>query len=342
MTFNLSKRASEIKPVALMRLTEIDDPESLLEKYDENNIVIEQKYDGFKIQIIKSNTIKLYSRRGKDITANFPQLVDELKTLSDKTFVEGELVYIENGKQILEKVITLANSLPEKSLQKAKEFPGEAKIYLYDIIWYKGKLVANKTHEERRELLLKAVKPTKYIQISKQYPFSKWQSIINDSVKAGGEGIVLKLKDKPYIYKSISEKEPKPANIMWKFKGSGGKKESDDYVVYDYTSGSKGKFMVLFGQYYKGKLYHISELSNISAENEKIIKDKLKDGHFVLEIGFQERVPKGLRHQRLLRIRDDKKPKDATMNEFHIKHIDNFEVVKKAFFISKRQKISLG
>ena len=58
-----------------------------------------------------------------------------------------------------------------------------------------------------------------------------------------------------------------------------------------------------------------------------IIRNK---GNFVIEIGFQERQPGGLRHQKFMRFRDDKKQKDATMHEFHSKNIDKFEEVKKS------------
>jgi DNA ligase D-like protein (predicted 3'-phosphoesterase) len=123
---------------------------------------------------------------------------------------------------------------------------------------------------------------------------------------------------------------------MFKYKGSGGKSESDDYVVYDYTVSETGKLKALFGQYYKGKLYHISGISNFSKEDDKEIRSLLSKGPFVIEIGFQERQPGGLRHQRFLRFRADKNPKDATMHEFHAKNVENFELAKKAFSLAVR------
>lgn len=330
--------SDSLSPVSLMRLSQIDDPDELLKNHKKEDIVVEEKLDGWKAQVIKSaGKIKIYSRKGEDKTENFPQLVDALKSLPDGTLVEGELVYWHNNKQDVGKVTSVAGSNPDTAQEKAKKLPGVIKLHLYDVLWAKGKNVSDKPFSERRKILSSIVKPNNLILITKQYPFSKWQDAMNKAVKEGGEGIVLKIKDKSYEYKAKGQSEPKPKDIMFKYKGGVGKSDSDDYVVYDYKISDKGKLKAYFGQYYKGKLYHISEISNFSKEDEQTIKNKLKKGHFVIEIGFQERVPGGLRHQKFIRFRDDKKPKDATMNEFHVKHLDNFNIVKKSSFkLSKR------
>jgi ATP-dependent DNA ligase len=330
--FELSIRtASEMKPVALMRLSQIDDVDELLKKHDRDDISVEEKLDGWKVQVIKSGgDVRLYSRRGDEKTENFPDLIKALSSaLPDGSMVEGELVYWEKNKQDVGKVTSIAGSSPENAKEKLKDLSGTLKIHLYDALWSKGKNISDKPFSERRKALQSMVKAGDTVQLTKQYPFGEWQKAMNAAVQSGGEGIVLKVKDKPYEYKSIGEKEPKPAGIMYKYKGGGGKEDSDDYVVYDYETGDKGKLKALFGQYHDGKLYHISEISNFSKEDEEKLKKKLKSGMFVIEIGFQERLPGGLRHQKFVRFRDDKKPKDATMHEFHVKNKDNFDEAKK-------------
>lgn len=324
-----------IVPIALMRLTQIEDPDELLKDFNKENIIIEEKLDGWKTQIINSNgIIKIYSRKGEDKTENFPNLIKHLSFLPKNTMVEGELVYWENGKQEESKVTSIAGSSPENSIEKQKELPGEMKIHLYDILWLHGKNISKEPFGNRRKLLEKIVKQSDYIKITKQYDFDNWQDAMNEAVESGGEGIVLKIKNESYEYKDLGENEPKPKGVMYKYKGGIGKSETDDYVIFDYDISEKGNLKAFFGQYYKGKLYYISDISNFSEENEEKIKNKLKDGHFVVELGFQERLPGGLRHQKFIRFREDKSPKDATMNEFHAKNIDNFEIVKNASLFS--------
>ena len=317
--------SSKVSPVSLMRLTQIKNPDELLSKYNKDDFIIEEKLDGWKVQAINNGNIHLYSRRGKEVTDNFPEIINALKFLPNNTLIEGELVYWNGKKQEVDKITSLANSGSEKSKELAKKFPGIVKFHIYDILWKNGIKVVDKPFSERRKLLTKLVKKSNKILITKEYPFLNWKKIIKIAVANGGEGIVIKLKSAPYRYSKLGSNEPKPANTMWKYKGDGGKIESDDYVVYGTNVGPKGKLKVLFGQYYKGKLYHISELSNFSAKNINEIKKRLKKGKFVIEIQFQERVPKGLRHQRFLRFRDDKNTKDATMHEFHIKNIDKLK-----------------
>lgn len=335
----LSEASDSVSPVSLMRLTQINDPDELLKDHKREDIIIEEKLDGWKAQVTKSDGIvKIYSRRGEEKTENFPELIEALKSLPNGTLVEGELVYWHDNKQDVGKVTSIAGSNPDKAKEKAKEFPGKIKLHLYDVLWSKGINVSKKSFSERRKILKSIVKTGDLVLITKEYPFSEWEDAMNKAVSSGGEGIVLKIKDKPYEYKAKGENEPKPKGIMFKYKGGVGKSDSDDYVVYDYETTDKGNLKALFGQYYKGKLYHISDIGNFSKENENLIKRKLQDGNFVIEIGFQERVPGGLRHQKFVRFRDDKKQKDATMNEFHVKNIKEFKVVQaqSEFKLSKR------
>lgn len=333
MTFTLM--ASQLLPVALMRLTEVKDADEVLTKHTKDDIVVEKKVDGWKVQVIENKgKIRIYSRRGEDVTGNFPEIVKSIK-LPDGTLVEGELVYWDKGKQDVTKVTSLAGSSAEKAIEKAKELPGEMKLHLYDVLWSKGKNVTDKPFSERRKILESIIKPSKVVLLTEQYPFSKWQTVMNNAIKEGGEGIVLKLKSAKYHWKPKGQNEAKPADTMWKYKGGVGKHGSDDYVVYGTKESKTGKTMALFGQYYKNKLYAMSEIDNFSAENEAELVKRLKKGPFVIEIGFQERVPGGLRHQKFIRFRDDKKPKDATMHEFHVKHLDEFEpavLERKAMF----------
>ncbi len=334
--FSMRVLASALPPVSLMRLTEIGDPDELLKKFGRNDIVVEYKYDGWKAQVIKDGgKVHIYSRRGEEVTGNFPEIAKALADLPDGTLVEGELVYWDKGKQDVTKVTSLAGSSAETAVGKAKGLPGKMRLHLYDILWHKGRNVADEPFSKRRALLESAVETSDTVLLTEQHPFSKWQETMNKAVEKGGEGIVLKLKGAKYQYKPKGESEPKPADTMWKYKGGAGKHGSDDYVVYATRKSESGKLMAQFGQYYKGKLYAMSEIDNFSAKNEDEIGKRLAKGPFVIEIGFQERVPGGLRHQKFIRFRDDKKPKDATMHEFHAKHIGEFEPAKigrKAMF----------
>lgn len=135
--------SNKLKPLSLMRLTQIKDPEDLLKKFDEDDIIVESKFDGNLVQVIKNNgEVKIYSRRGEDITENFPHLIKNLKLINGD-FIIGELVYIDGDKQSLDVITGLAHGLPQKSIQKQSELPGKVKLFLFDILFNKDKDVCD-------------------------------------------------------------------------------------------------------------------------------------------------------------------------------------------------------
>lgn len=302
------------KPVSLMRLTEIKD----IAELPEGEFVCEPKYDGYLSQVIyKDDGVRLYSRRGQDYTVKFPDVVEHLdkQKLPPGTMLLAELCWIVDGKQDISNIQSIANSNVDKALEKYNSYKGFPVLYVFDILWYGDEPVYNKPFKERRKILEKKIKNSKYIKLSEVYPFEKWPEVMEKSIAANGEGVVFKNVDSKYVFKKLGESEPKPSGIWYKFKGGGGKSDTDDFVVYDWTTGEEGKLILAFGQFYRGQLYHVGKIDNFSRETERELWDKLKKGKiFTIEIGFQERTSTGkLRHQRFIRERPDKAPKDATL-----------------------------
>lgn len=315
------KRGPE--PISLMRLVKVKDVKEVLDFVPEEKLIVEKKADGWLTQTIITDTVRLYSRRGQDITENFPEVRDAVVdfNLPKDTMLLGELVWIENGKQSLNILQSIAGSSPQKAQEKKKSLKGYPKYIVFDLLWYDGEDLRDKPLKERRELLEKIIHDSKHIELSKTYPFSQWKKAMIEALKEGGEGIVLKNLDAPYYWAPLGEDEPKPDGVWYKFKGWKGKEDEDDFVVYDRYISEKGKLMLKFGQYYKGELYHVGEIDNLSEENEKIAKAKKLP--FVINIGFQERTEKGkLRHQHFIRFRDDKAPKDCKLPKQYAQYLE--------------------
>lgn len=140
-----------------MRLTEIKDPDELLTKYDKDDLIVNVKFDGWLTQVINSNGIKLFSRRGEDLTEKFPEIVNLIKIPND-TIIIGELVYWDGDKQDISKVISVAGSSLENSQKKKSELKGKFKLHIFDII-KKGKDVSDKPYIDRYKLLKSVVNP---------------------------------------------------------------------------------------------------------------------------------------------------------------------------------------
>ena len=93
-------------------------------------------------------------------------------------------------------------------------------------------------------------------------------------------------------------------------------------------SPESGKLILKFGQYYEGHLYGISEINNFSEVKERELLDLLKrEKKFVITIKGQELVSNGVRHQRFVRIRQDKDIKDVMMEPMFTRNLVNLEKI---------------
>jgi ATP-dependent DNA ligase len=307
-----------MNPVAPMRLTKIDDPNKATASVSADRLAVEGKLDGWSIQAIFAGGPRIYSRRGKNITQNFPEVVNELVKLNvpEQSSLLGELVWLdENNKQSITTIGSLAGSSPTKAKEKKEGLKGHAAIIFYDVLWLNGEDVTKKPFRERREALERLLdgKTNKVILLSPMRKFDDWKRMAQWSLASGGEGVVIKNLDSPYVYSEVGEREPKPADTWWKWKPPK-KAQADDFVVYNSYHTETGKLMVEFGQYHEGKLYHVGRIDSFSSKVESEIEELIANGDFVIEMGFEERTADGkLRHPHFLRVRPDKDAKDVDL-----------------------------
>src|SRR5574338_465559 len=183
-----------MKPISLMRLKKLSDPKDILKYYKPEDLYIEPKYDGFKIFYSDNN---FYTRRGINVTENIPFLLDYLpKNIT----LLGELVFYVNGKQSLQHIQSIINSNPSHAHKMLKQFKGKLIFWIYDILEFNNENITNLPLFKRRKILKQLVKPNKYVKISPIYKFSDYKKVIRQSLKEGGEGIILKPKNSIYKY----------------------------------------------------------------------------------------------------------------------------------------------
>lgn len=299
---NKNDANDDFSAISFMRLKKIDDPNKLLKKYDIKNLIVEPKIDGFKIMALRNNEVKLYTRRGEDVSQNVPELVEELYTqLPPKTAILGEITVLTDGQDI-SSVQTLLGSNPEN----VPEIKGKIIYYVYDILSYKSENITQKPLKERREILNNIIKPTKYIQLVKSYSFEKWPEVMKMALDENGEGVVFKDVNSVYKYKLKGENEP--VGDWYKFKPSQ-KAQTTDVVLKEYE---KGEHKLLFPMYQRkgNEWVSIGIISGMSKEEENQIKDAIDSGQMLAaEISFQDWTKEDrIRHAGWVRLRPDRDP----------------------------------
>lgn len=312
-------------PVALMRVVEVEyidferrELEALPSrvKLSESGIVCEPKYDGWLCQ---SAGGRLYSRRGMELTRNFPPISKALSSFREDHLV-GELVYWGADGKMYETAVTRVAGTddPMEAIEKMLELEkkGIFQIILYDVIGKDGKDVSKRPFAERRKMLSGMIDSVderrERLTLSPMTELDTWRDVFRSSLAQGGEGVILKNLEAPYQWRALGDREAKPSGTMWKVKAV----RSDDFVVFAYAYSDKDKLMARFGQFWKGRLVEVGELDNFSGELEREILKLLEKGPFVMEIAFQERYskpPGKLRNPRFVRLRPDKPVESATL-----------------------------
>lgn len=164
----------------------------------------EYKIDGFRLQAHKSKTIKLYTRRLENVTKQFPEIIEYLnKHVSAHDFIlDAEAVAFDMKTGRHKPFQTVSQRIKRKYNieEMAKKFPVELNIF--DIMYYNGKSLTDKTLKERRKILESIVKQQKKkIVLTEKIITSnekEAEKFFKKSVKEGYEGIMAKNLESTY------------------------------------------------------------------------------------------------------------------------------------------------
>lgn len=181
----------DTKNITPMLLTENKEP------FDDENFIYELKLDGMRCLLYagEKSTI-LVNRRNKDITCLFPELSNLHEFVNSKCILDGELVFIRNGKPdffALQSRSIMTD--PFKVKLKAKSNP--VCFVAFDIIYYKDEMITNLPLMERKQLLQKTVRENERISVSR-YISTRGIEFFQLAKQQELEGIVAKRKDSKY------------------------------------------------------------------------------------------------------------------------------------------------
>jgi len=307
-----------LKPIAFMRLRHLSKPEDVLKKCKAKDLVVEQKYDGFKILASRERDgTKLYSRNGKDLTANAPKIVARLdKLLESGDAVLGEMVYFIGKRQSLGSVQSILHSATAARAQRMdKELGGKLEFLAYDMLAVAGREMADLPWSARRSELEKRIPARGKVRKTKLYPWSRRAKAIADALATGGEGIVIKNRSGKYKFRKVSM--PEPWGSWWKYKVVGEKANTEDVILDGYAKREKRLAFKMYQNDPSGKRVFVGYVSNLPRVTEKEVAQLNDRGKVVIaEISHQERFPSGkFRHPGWIRLRPDKPIKSATMTK---------------------------
>lgn len=160
---------------------------------------VEYKYDGFRLQIHKTNgKVKLFTRRLEDVTAQFPDVVESIKknVKGDELIIDSEVVGVsKETKQYLP-----FQSISQRIKRKydietmALKFPVEVNVF--DVMFVDGNNVLKEPFAKRRELVAGLVSDVPFeIKSAAQLltdDKAEAEEFYQGALKSGNEGVMVK------------------------------------------------------------------------------------------------------------------------------------------------------
>jgi DNA ligase-1 len=319
------------RPINVMRAQLAQSIDKVLDEM--GTVAVEWKYDGTRVQIHSGkNGLQIWSRRLENITKALPEVAEICSSAigGREVVLDGEAVATgDDGKPMPFQQILRRIRRKYDVKETAKEIP--LRLYLFDILYLDGETLVDLPLTKRRQLLDEVVNEIGDLSLSEQLVSSDKgdiDAVYRAALAAGHEGVMIKNPDSAYT--------PGLRGKNWlKWKKE---METLDLVVVGAEWG-EGKRAGVLGTYLlacrddnTGELLEIGKVATGFSEEElaqftDIFRHLIEyeDGvsvrirpEVVFEVGYDElqKSPSyssgfALRFPRLVRMRDDRNPKEC-------------------------------
>jgi ATP-dependent DNA ligase len=208
-----------------------------------NSWLYEVKFDGYRCLAGRdSRDVTLWSRRGNDFTAQFPNIGQGCESLPVGTVLDGEIVAIDESGRISFNLLQHHRSQAQALL-----------FYVFDVLVYRGINLVNEPLTTRREVLGKLLKPLRQkataISLSETIDASPAE-LISVVKEFGFEGVIVKRKDSYY-------ESGKRSGAWLRYKVNKGQ----EFVIGGYRPGNPID-AVIVGYYQGDQLLYAAKLRN--------------------------------------------------------------------------------
>jgi len=190
------------RPIRAMLAERLETLEEIFERMGE--AALEYKYDGLRVQAhVSPKRIELFSRHLENITVQFPEIVDGLRSsIQDRAaIVEGEAVPVDpnTGEFLPFQEVSRRRGRKTEVERMAKEFP--VTLFAFDCLFRSDEDLTARPYVERRKALEAVVKPKDGIRHSTvrvTEDVKQAEAFFDEALQAGCEGLMAKALDSTY------------------------------------------------------------------------------------------------------------------------------------------------
>lgn len=217
-----------IKMMLAQRVKKIEE----IKKHISGNITAEEKYDGERMQVHKKGKkFTIFSRRLENITKQYPDVADALKSSikAKECIIEGECVAVDRNGKLMPFQLLMQRRRKHNIEEYIKKIP--VRLFLFDLLYLNGKSYINEPYPKRRKALEQIVKRNKIIRMARQInseKIGKIKDFFEKCLKRGAEGIIAKSNAKDSVYKAGTRGW---FWIKWKREYAKGTQDTYDLVI---------------------------------------------------------------------------------------------------------------
>jgi bifunctional non-homologous end joining protein LigD len=237
------------------------------EPFDNPKWRFEPKLDGVRTLLyVDMDSTRLVSRRGRDQTAQYPELASAHEYVTSVTAVlDGEIVAMEDGRPSFELLQQRINLSSQADIERVrKKIPVE--VYVFDLLFLDGEDLTGRPLEERRELLEPLVVPEHRI-LTTLYVDGEGTPLARAAREQGFEGVVAKKLGSRYLPGRRSS-EWRKIKLL----------NRQDCVVLGWTPGQRSRSQtfgaLLIGAYDDGTLRWIGQVG--TGFTDRMLADLMK------------------------------------------------------------------
>jgi len=191
------------RPIKMMAAQRVQKLEEILEKME--RFAVEEKYDGERMQIHKDGrTIRIFSRRLEDITDQYPDVVELIKSgvSAKNAIMEGEAVAV-RGEKLQQFQVLMQRKRKYDIEEYVRKIP--IRVFLFDLLFLDGENYMPRPYTERRKKLESITKESKDLTFARRIipsNLKEVQKFFDEGLARGTEGIMAKSLADDAIYRA--------------------------------------------------------------------------------------------------------------------------------------------
>src|SRR6516164_4428459 len=157
--------------------------------FDDPDWIFELKFDGYRaLALADRDHVRLVSRRGTDLSPDYPVIVDAVVRMGISAVLDGEIVVVDEA------------GFPRFELLQSYKTTKQGSLvyYVFDILFFNGRDVRDQPLSERKEILQFALSRSETVRYTDHVDESGIE-FFNLVQKRGLEGVIAKLKSGRYL-----------------------------------------------------------------------------------------------------------------------------------------------